>query len=187
MKRNKNIVITLGLSLSLLLANTPSAHALSSINNIQGTKVEQKSVSTIKQMQVSASTLNIRIGPSTNYSIIGKLTKGTKVNITMPINNGWYKINYNLKVGYVSASGLKEPLNEVVLGIPYISQYPDMPLGCEATSLAQLLNYKGVMVSKRQIANKMPKSPNRNPELGFVGSPFENQKEFSKLYIQRLY
>ncbi len=68
-----------------------------------------------------------------------------------------------------------EENKSTILNVPYISQYPNMPLGCEATSLAQLLNYKGVSVSKETIAEQMLKSPNKNPDLGFVGSPYKNE------------
>ena len=52
---------------------------------------------------VSATTLNIRSGPSTSYSIIGTLANGTKVDI-LGRDNNWYKISANNLTGYVSAS-----------------------------------------------------------------------------------
>ena len=60
------------------------------------------SVST-KKGTVTASTLNVRSGASTSYSIVGKVTKGTSVTI-LSTSNGWYKIQYSdNKVGYVSS------------------------------------------------------------------------------------
>lgn len=50
--------------------------------------------------------LNVRSGPSTSYSVLGYLNKGTVVQITGS-ENGWYKVNVTLSgrtvSGYVSA------------------------------------------------------------------------------------
>ncbi|WP_334299730.1 SH3 domain-containing protein [Terrisporobacter sp.] len=41
-----------------------------------------------------------------NYSKIGSLSKGTKVEI-VESKNGWYKIKYKSGYGYISASYVK--------------------------------------------------------------------------------
>ena len=46
--------------------------------------------------------LNVREGASTDYSKIGYLVKGTKVEIVQKLSNGWYKIKYNGSYGYIS-------------------------------------------------------------------------------------
>ena len=51
-----------------------------------------------------ASSLNFRNGPGTGYNIIGSLSKGSKIKIIGANPNGWYKIDYNGKVGWVSAT-----------------------------------------------------------------------------------
>ncbi|MGL6107630.1 C40 family peptidase [Romboutsia sp.] len=52
---------------------------------------------------ITASTLNIRSGASTNNSIIGKINKGKCVDV-LEKSNGWYKIKLpNGSVGWVSA------------------------------------------------------------------------------------
>lgn len=38
------------------------------------------------------------------------------------------------------------------LDIPYISQYPELPTGCEITSLAEVLNYLGFNIDKETLA-----------------------------------
>ncbi|WP_155486447.1 SH3 domain-containing protein, partial [Paraclostridium sordellii] len=43
---------------------------------------------------VNATTLNVRSGYGANYSKIGTLTNGSKVEI-VESQNGWYKIKYN--------------------------------------------------------------------------------------------
>ena len=55
------------------------------------------------QIRVTVDSLNMRTGPRTSYDVITHLSEGTVANI-IGINNGWVKINYNGKKGYVSAS-----------------------------------------------------------------------------------
>ena len=55
---------------------------------------------------ITADRLNIRSGYGTNYSVIGTLTNGTKVEI-VENQNGWYKIKYNGGYGYVSGDYVK--------------------------------------------------------------------------------
>ncbi|MBC6695764.1 SH3 domain-containing protein [Terrisporobacter mayombei] len=58
---------------------------------------------TTKTGTVKASSLNIRSGYGTNYSKIGSLSKGTKVEI-VESKEGWNKIKYKSGYGYISAS-----------------------------------------------------------------------------------
>ena len=54
-----------------------------------------------KTGEVTAYSLNIRSGPSTSYNAIGGLKKGDKVDI-LSSKDGWYKIKYGSKTGWVS-------------------------------------------------------------------------------------
>lgn len=54
------------------------------------------------KVSAGGSTLNMRSGAGTSYSIVSSLADGTIVEI-VGINNGWYKIQYNGKTGYVSS------------------------------------------------------------------------------------
>lgn len=66
--------------------------------------------------------------------------------------------------------------------VPIIYQYPELPTGCEATSLTMLLRYYGVEVTKEQVARSMPKAPRptykngrlyaESPNNAFIGDPF---------------
>lgn len=67
---------------------------------------------------------------------------------------------------------------EALLNVPLLNQMdaPQLKSGCEVTSLAMLLNYKGVAVSKNQLADEIAKVPFMyssgqygNPNFGFVG------------------
>ena len=60
---------------------------------------------------VTATTLNVRSGAGTNYSIIGSLSKGTKVEV-ISTTNGWSKIKYNGSTGYVSSQYLSSSASD---------------------------------------------------------------------------
>jgi len=68
---------------------------------------------------------------------------------------------------------------EALLDVPLLNQMdqPRLYNGCEVTSLAMILNYKGVKVSKNDLAKKITRVPLKygngeygNPNLGFVGN-----------------
>ena len=54
--------------------------------------------------KTTVSSLNVRSGPYSNYSKLGILTKGTKVEVVERYSNGWYKIKYKGSYGYVSGA-----------------------------------------------------------------------------------
>ena len=54
------------------------------------------------KVSAGGSTLNMRSGAGTSYSVVSSLPDGTIVEI-VGINNGWYKIQYGGKTGYVSS------------------------------------------------------------------------------------
>ncbi|CEJ75405.1 hypothetical protein ATCC9714_32921, partial [[Clostridium] sordellii] len=54
-----------------------------------------------------ATSLNVRSGPSTSHGIIGSLKNNEKVEVISE-SNGWSKIKYNGKEGYVSSTYLKD-------------------------------------------------------------------------------
>lgn len=60
--------------------------------------------------KVTTSTLNVRSGPSTSYAIVGKLTLNQSIQVLGSATSGgvkWYRISYNGKTAYVSASYVK--------------------------------------------------------------------------------
>ena len=75
----------------------------------------------------TASSLSVRSGAGTNYSILGSIKSGSKISITGKINN-FYKITYSGKTGYVSAQYVKITAKPVVVVkppvvVPYETQY----------------------------------------------------------------
>jgi len=55
------------------------------------------------KVNTPGSTLNVRSGPGTTYSVIGSLKDGAKVTVSTE-NSAWYKLTYNGATGYVSAA-----------------------------------------------------------------------------------
>lgn len=73
--------------------------------------------------------------------------------------------------------------SSVQLDAPIIRQYPELPRGCEVTSLAMLLQYNNVPTDKMELAKKIKKDDTEfvrtkhgvffgNPAKGFVGDMY---------------
>ncbi|MDR2903793.1 MAG: C39 family peptidase [Clostridiales bacterium] len=73
------------------------------------------------------------------------------------------------------------PASAFINGVPQITQLPELPRGCEVTSLAMLINYMGVAADKMTLAEQLEKNPEPHtyigdevhcgdPNDGFVGS-----------------
>lgn len=80
----------------------------------------------------------------------------------------------------------------IKLDVPLINQMeePQLYNGCEVTSLAMVLNYYGLDVSKEELAEKIPKVPYKNdegiygnPNEGFVGDIFGENEGYG-VYVE---
>ena len=69
---------------------------------------------------VTATTLNVRSGAGTSYSVLGSLSKGTKVEV-ISTTNGWSKIKYNGSTGYVSSKYLSSSSTASSTTIKYVT------------------------------------------------------------------
>lgn len=74
-------------------------------------------------------------------------------------------------------------ISEKILDVPLLSQLPELPRGCEVTSLAMLLQYEGVNVDKMELAKNVKKDSTPmtflhgkihfgHPNNGFVGDMY---------------
>ncbi|WJE53409.1 C39 family peptidase [Bacillus cereus] len=81
----------------------------------------------------------------------------------------------------------------MIENVPFIKQLPELQRGCEVTSLAMLLQYKGVQVDKMQLAsevNKVPFKENNlrgNPHEGFVGNIYTKSEPGYGVYHEPIF
>ena len=96
---------------SKILYNNKEAYVSSRYldsSNSSNNGSNDSSVGTVKETKVvNTDSLNVRSGPSTSYSKLGALAKGTKVGVISE-SNGWSKILYNNKEAYVSSQYLDD-------------------------------------------------------------------------------
>ncbi|MDQ0150487.1 N-acetylmuramoyl-L-alanine amidase [Eubacterium multiforme] len=86
--------------------NKPEEKPDNKPNNKPEEKPQEKPENVTKSGTVTASSLNVRSGPSTKNSIKGSLKRGSKVEI-LSSTKGWHKIKYKNSYGYVSADYVK--------------------------------------------------------------------------------
>ena len=131
---------------------------------------------------VSASVgLNVRSGAGTSYSKLGKLEYKEKVTV-LSTSNGWSKINYNGKTGYVDSSYLKSTVpgstndntnNETIGTTKYVNTTSGLNVRSGAgTSYSKLgkLEYKE-KVTVLSTSNGWSKI-NYNGKTGYVDSSY---------------
>ena len=107
MKKKNKRVISILLAFILILT-TPyvwesiiEAKEIVENNNLTLSKTEKELI--VVKTGVTTNSMNVRKGPSTSYSIVGKLAIGTKVEIVeVDKETGWYKIKYYEGYAYVS-------------------------------------------------------------------------------------
>ena len=64
---------------------------------------------------VNTDVLNVRSGPSTTNSVIGKLSKGDEVTITDEVGSDWYKIDHEAGSAFVSGDYIDIKESETVI------------------------------------------------------------------------
>lgn len=91
------------------------------------------------------------------------------------------------------------PREHIIGGVPLVAQNPELPRGCEVTSLAMLLNYYGLGVSKTELAERVKKDETPfsqdkdgnitfgNPMNGFVGDMYDMSNPGLGVYHEPLF
>ena len=82
----------------------------------------------------------------------------------------YFKINEKNYYAYKNGIAIVEK-SKVKLTLPVVKQNPELPTGCEITSVTQLIRYSGTMVDKVALAREMPYH-SYDPDKGYVGDPF---------------
>lgn len=85
-------------------------------------------------------------------------------------------------------------LKGIKLQVPHVFQLPELPRGCEVTSLAMLLQYRGIKADKLKLAQEVKKDETNyvkgekgriyygNPYDGFVGDMYDMSKKGYGVY-----
>lgn len=93
--------LALGVSATLLFGSVPAA-ATASLNG-PGTVAQQitaakKDVTKVK----TTANLNMRTGSGTSHKILLTIPKGKTLNVSATASNGWFKVSYSGKTGWIS-------------------------------------------------------------------------------------
>ncbi|RXT07106.1 C39 family peptidase [Ammoniphilus sp. CFH 90114] len=65
----------------------------------------------------------------------------------------------------------------ILLDVPIVKQKPELPRGCEVTSLAMILLDENIKANKMTLAKQVDKVPYKgHPNVGFVGNMYDKRK-----------
>lgn len=121
------------------------------------------------------------------------LGKVEKVNLVDLINDREPKIAKNNEQSTGPNGTIVKIKEQVLIDAPIIKQFPELPRGCEVTSLAMLLQYKEISVDKMELATKVEKStvPFKkengyfywgDPNDGFIGDMYSYENRGYGVY-----
>ncbi|MCL2851850.1 MAG: C39 family peptidase [Defluviitaleaceae bacterium] len=96
-----------------------------------------------------------------------------------PVSYIYHRRDQSRIWSHEEARGLPE--SHMIYGVPQIYQLPALPRGCEVTSLAMILNFRGIYVDKMQLADEVRRDPTQggivngrvymgDPNYGFIGN-----------------
>ena len=84
-------------------------------NSITADDEPTYTVADISKTMYAKQSVNLRSGPSTDYEKVGSLNTNDEVVVTGQANNGWYRIDYNGGVAFVSDNYLSDAKVEIAL------------------------------------------------------------------------
>ena len=149
-------------------------------NGWASSKYIQTSQNTTTTKVVSVSSLNMRSGPSTSYNIIEVLTKDTQVEV-ISVEDGWAKIKYNSKTGYVSNQYLSDKKVEEVTQIKYVNATTLNVRSGPSTTYSIIDTLKqNAKVEVISIENNWAKIKHNN-EIGYVSAEYLSDKKVEEV------
>lgn len=83
-----------------------SSQYIQEISSTNKPSNDENNNSTTTLMECNVDILNVRTGPSTSESILGKISKTDRVYVVYQTGNGWSRIKYSNGYGYVSSQYL---------------------------------------------------------------------------------
>ena len=144
--------------------------------------LSDKKVETIQIKYVNATTLNVRSGPSTTYSIIDTLKQNAKVEV-ISIENNWAKIKHNNEIGYVSAEYLSDKKVETIQ-IKYVNATTLNVRSGPSTTYSIIDTLKqNAKVEVISIENNWAKIKHNN-EIGYVSAEYLSDKKVETIQIK---
>lgn len=111
---------------------------------VEETKKEPVITAMSKTMYVKVDSLNVRSGPSTDYSRLGALKKADEVKITGK-TDGWYRIKYKSSEGFVNASYLSNTKPEIVQTSVEVNNIPAVGNGTVVNNLIIINSSKNTL------------------------------------------
>ncbi|MDZ5472601.1 C39 family peptidase [Bacillus sp. 31A1R] len=125
------------------------------------------------------------------FVLLYQFSNGSYMTKTADSIKGWVQSSSvqqtNSKVEETVDLSVIKIKDRILIDAPVINQLPELPRGCEVTSLAMLLQYANVQVDKMTLAKEIKKDPTPyfvkegkiyfgNPHDGFVGSMYTYDK-----------
>lgn len=151
---------------------------LNAQNDIDETEIEVSSV-----FAASESGLKVYNKPSTKSRVLDNLPYGEEltVNAVLTVHNAredvFYKVLGDTDTYILKSQVLDHKPESAFLDMELLLQYPELPNGCEVTSLAMALNYMGLSVDKCDLSdNYLPKTDdfNADPNEFYINEPRKN-------------
>lgn len=178
------------------ISDGSSGNVVSSEEKVDYSKVKKEVLYTLVD-------LNLRNEADVKSTLLGEIKKGEKVERIEKLANGWSKIIYKEKVGFVSSSYLVKTLAKEKVGKGNVSSqgninsskpmvaltFDDGPSGSATPRILNVLEKYNVHATFFDLGNLMLKYPNivkRESQIGEVGTHTYSHKNLNKLSEKEL-